>query len=155
GFLGAGKFVELRTERADTFEIRAGDVHLGAGLLAGVDELFEGKVGVRLEAAGGANGGDAACEIEGREAGTHFSIDGRRPRDGSRAGGRRIKHVIVHADEARDDGVAGEIERTRAWRNIHRGSGADFADGAVFDDKRLIVGGRGAGAVNDANVLES
>jgi hypothetical protein len=62
-----------------------------------------------------------------------------------------IPQVIVHADDARHDGVAVEIEDRRA---IGRGRDADGGDLATLDRNTLIGPGRCSGTVDNLDVLE-
>ena len=75
--------------------------NLRAGHFAGVDQALDAEVGVGLEAAGGAGGGHAGGEVESGEAEGLLGVD---------RGGGGVEEVLVHADEAGDDGVAGEVE---------------------------------------------
>ena len=58
--------------------------------------------------------------------------------------------MLVHADQAGNDGVAGEIHALGRRRDVDRfPDGRDFA---VVDQDGLILGRRRAGSVDDANV---
>src|SRR6185437_2339964 len=61
--LGVADGVHLDEGRVRAFQIRPGDVHVRAGQLSRIDRVLEVEVGVRLDAAGGAQGGDAHGEI--------------------------------------------------------------------------------------------
>src|SRR5262249_26834137 len=123
-----------------------------------IHAAFDFQIGVRLDAAGGAHGGDASGEIKARggvgerqdgEAGLGNSTGGHLLGDGV-----GVVEMIVHADDAGDDGVAGAVENFCARRNLGGGGGADGLNFAVGDDDGLVVfGGRGS-AVNDADVIE-
>ena len=95
---------------ARALEVRPGDDDARAGHAAGVDQPLDVEVGVRLEGAGGARGGDAGGEIEAREAEAMLDIH----RDASAAG---IEEMLVHADQSGDDGLAGEIDDARTGRH--------------------------------------
>jgi len=69
------ELMHLDGEGAGAFEVRSGDVDFWASEFSFIDGAFEFEVGVRLDAAGGADGGDAAGEIEEREAGGVFGIE--------------------------------------------------------------------------------
>jgi len=60
--------------------------------------------------------------------------------------------VVVHADEAGDDGAAVEIDDRCAGAG--GGFFGDAGDLAVFDEDGLVFEGSGAGAVDDADVGE-
>jgi hypothetical protein len=51
--------------------------------------------------------------------------------------------MIVHADQAREDRVAGEIDDLRARRHVRTAGGSNGLNSGVRDDERLIFG-RGA-----------
>src|SRR5207244_13212588 len=55
-----GELVEVGRKRPDAFEIRSGNVDLRSRRETRVDQLIEREVGVRLDAAGRAQAGDAA-----------------------------------------------------------------------------------------------
>ena len=109
---GIFELVHLRSERAGAFEVRTGDVDLWSDACAGVDRFFQFEVGVCLDAAGRSNAGYTAGEVEARKTRRVFGVHrGRTER-------RRIIHVVVHADEAGNDGSASEIEDFRAIRRF-------------------------------------
>ena len=112
GVIGVLQFVHLAGIGAGTFQVRGGRKNLGAGRAAGVNVTPEADVGVAVDGAGGADSGDAAREIEPRETRSMLGIE-RQP-----AAGRRIEHVIVHADKSGNHGAPGEIKHFRAVGNI-------------------------------------
>ncbi|MGB7280869.1 MAG: hypothetical protein WBE13_01300 [Candidatus Acidiferrum sp.] len=62
--------------------------------------------------------------------------------------------MVVHADEAGNYGVAGEIEHFRAVRNFCRGGVAERSNFPVLDDQRLIRARSGAGAVHHTHMRQ-
>jgi hypothetical protein len=154
GVVGAGEVVHLDEGAVGAFEVGGGDVHVRADEMSGVDFAAEVEVDVGLDASGGADGGDSGGEVHARGREAHLGDDERwlGGAVGGFVGAGDVVHVIVHADEAGDDGVAVEIDDGGA------GSGGGFfgdaGDLAVFDEDGLIFEGRGAGAVDDADVGE-
>ncbi len=154
GVVGVAEVVHLQEGRVGAFEVGAGDVHVRAGEVAGVDLAAEVEVGVGLDAAGGAEGGDAGGEVHARCREGHLGDDQRWLTVAERVevGAGDVVHVVVHADQAGDDGVAVEVE------DFGVGSGwevfRDAGDLAVFDEDGLVFEGGGAGAVDDADVGE-
>jgi len=71
---------------------------------------------------------------------------------GGSVGAGDVVEVVVHADEAGDDGVAFEVDDGDVGCGL--GVFGDARDLAVFDEDRLIFEGGGAGAVDDADVRE-
>lgn len=61
------------------------------------------------------------------------------------------KHVIVHADDARQHSVTVEIESLGVGWYSDGSRWSQRLDLAATDDDRLIFDGRRAGAVDDAN----
>ena len=59
--------------------------------------------------------------------------------------------MLVHADQAGDHGGAGEVEELRAGGRLDAAHGRDLA---VVDDDGLVFERRGAGAIDDAHVLQ-
>ncbi len=118
---------------------------LRTGHAAGIDELLHVEVGVGLQAAGGARGGDAAGQIEARKAEGLLGVHGN-------AAARGIEEMLVHADQSGDDGGAAEVEKLRAGRTAW--SAAHGGDFAMVDDDGLVLDRRRAGAIDDAHVLQ-
>ena len=159
GVFGIAELVHLDEGGAGALEVGRGDVHVGAGEFAGVDLLLEVEVGVGLYRAGGAEGGDAGAEVEvGGGEGELGDDEGRLGvAFGVGVGTGDAVHVVVHADDAGDDGAAGEIEDGGSVGVIGcDGScaGFDLNDLAVADDKSLVFKGGCAGAVDDADVFQ-
>jgi hypothetical protein len=144
--------VELRDAAEQPAEIGAGDAEFGPRGEAGVDLLFEGEIGIGLDAAGGAGGGDAAGEVEPWSAIGHLAEE---EDTGVAAFGRGVEEVFMHADEAGNDGLAGEIEDLRIGRvrDFERGA-LDAEDLAIGDVDALIFCRRRASTVDDADVIE-
>src|SRR5215831_3452896 len=84
-------------------------MHLGPGNLASIDRFSDFKIGVWLERSSGANRGYAASQVEPRKTVRHFA---------ERARSNGIKHVVVHADEARDDRVSLQVEDLGVFRHV-------------------------------------
>ena len=139
-----------------------------AGDAAVVDGAAEVEVEVGLDGAGGAEGGDAGGEVEARRGEGHLGDDdGRLGGAGDvEVGAREVVHVVVHADEAGEDGVAGEVE-VQGGRAVGAGPGGhvafvglhvigrkDRGDFAVGEDDGGVFEGSGSGAVDDADVVE-
>ncbi len=62
--------------------------------------------------------------------------------------------MIMHADEARQSREAGEVQSSRAGRNLYRVAGPNGRDFVTRDQDGLIrLGGR-ASAVNQANMFQ-
>ncbi len=142
GLIGTAQLVHLRGERALAFQVRAGDVQARTGHAAGIDQALDIEVGIGLHAARGARGRDSAGQIEPREGVAHLGVERHSP-------AARIEQVLMHADNAGNHGVAGEVEHARAGGRSSRGG-----DPAVVDHQRLIFPRRGAGAVDDPHVSE-
>ena len=94
--VGTGELMHHGRERPAPFEIRRGDVHLWPDHAAGIDQPFDFQIGVRRDAAGGANRGDAKREIETRETAAHVRVHRRRAT-------HRKEHVVVHAHQTGQD----------------------------------------------------
>src|SRR5690606_14208958 len=109
-----------------------------------LDGALEIELRVGRRGAGRADRGDAAGQVEARRAVGELDAAGR----------RRIERVVVHADEARDHGVAAQVQRVRAGRRADLRRGADLDDAAVLDDDRLTFHGWRAGSVHHAHVGE-
>src|SRR6185369_15143308 len=108
---------------------------------AGIYSPFYFKVGERSDAPGRADSCNAESKIKSREADSHVRVD-------RRAAAHREKHMIVHPDKPRQDGVSGEIERFGGRRNRHRCARTDGLDLTVSNKDRLILLRRGANAVD-------
>ena len=134
-------------ERAPPFEIRRGDVHLRTDHPARIDQFFDFEIGVRNNAARGANRRNAESEIKPRKTDAHVRIHRWRPT-------HRKEHVVVHSDESRQHCVTIEIERLRIrWYLRSRGR-LNRLDLSVADDDRLIVFWSSARAVNHTHMRE-
>ena len=154
GVVGTSEVVHLDEGAVGAFEVRGGNIDVWADEFAGVDVATEVEVNVWLDAAGGANGGDACGEIHARCAEGHLGDD--EGRLGSAVGGfvgaGDVVEVIVHTNEAGDNGVAVEVN----YRDVGCGGGlfGDAGDLSVFNEDGLVFEGRGTGAVDDADVSE-
>ena len=155
GVVGAGEVVHLDEGAVGAFEVGSGDVHVRAGEVAGVDLAAEVEVEVGLDGAGGADGGDAGGEVHARGGEGHLGDDEGwlGGAVGGFVGAGDVVEVVVHADEAGDDGVAVEVDDCELL--VCGGvSCGDAGDLAVFDEDGLVFEGSGAGAVDDADVGE-
>ena len=99
------------------FDVGAGDVEARAGHGARVDLPLDGEIGERRDAAGGARGGYAGGEVEAREAVGLRDEEALVARGEADDGARGPEQVLVHADEAGDDGLAAQVEDARALRD--------------------------------------
>ena len=115
GIVGTGEFVHLGKHGWLAFEIRSGEIDLGTGHHAGVDALLHLDIGIGLKTAGGAHGGDTRAEIQTRRGEGDFRHDQSglvdpAIRPALYADRIRVVEMIVHPDEAGNDGVAGAIQ---------------------------------------------
>ena len=112
----------------------------GPGMCAGVDLALEVEVGVGLDGAGGAQGGDARAEVEVRRGEGHLRDHQRRlgVAGGVEVGAGDVVHVVVHADEAGEDGAAGEVEWMASCGKWPVEGAADAGDLAVCDGDGLV-----------------
>jgi len=138
GVVRALERVHLHRERPRTFEVRTGAEDARPRHLARVDELLELDVRVGLDASGRADGGDASGQVQAGKAVRHLAEDPL---------AHRIEEVVVHADQPRHDGAAGQVEPLGPRRRLRRNL-------SVGDEECLVLARRRAGAVDDAHVLE-
>ena len=155
GVVGAGEVVHLDEGAVGAFEVGRGDVHVRADELTGVDLAAEVEVEVGLDGAGGADGGDTGGEVHARGGEGHLGDDERRLGGavGGFVGAGDVVEMVVHADEAGDDGVAVEVDDVTLAVSAAVYFG-DAGDLAVFDEDGLVFEGSGTGAVDDADVCE-
>src|SRR6185369_17790071 len=99
---------------------------------ARVDQLFDFEIGVRSNAARGADRRNAESEIETRKADAHVRIHRRRST-------HRKEHVVMHSDETRQHGVPIDIERLRVGGYLLSCGWLNRLDLSVADDDGLIV----------------
>ena len=140
-----GKLMHHWRERSDSFEIRRGDMHLWPNHAAAVDQLFDLEIVVRLNAAGSANRGHAERQIESREAESHVRVHRWRATHWK-------EHVIVHADETGQYGVALQIQHRYSRLHEYRGAWMNLGNLSIDDENCLILHCRCASAVNHAHV---
>ena len=145
---GVLDLVHLRRERAHAFEIRAGDVHLGAKHLSGIDQLLRLDVGIGFHRSGCADRGHAAGEIELGEAAAVFGIERH-----VGAGGRVI-HMVMHADNAGERRIARKVDTLGVVGDVDAGRRADRDDLARVNDDRLIFDGGRAVAIDHTDVFK-
>src|ERR1700722_16265464 len=107
GVVRAGELMHLNGELAWALEIGSGDVELGSRHLSRVDGPLQFEIGIGVDASAGTSGRAAAGEIEAGGAVTRLSVE-----VGSTCGPswRWIKEVLVHADQARDDGLSRHVQ---------------------------------------------
>jgi hypothetical protein len=123
----------LRRVRAFALEIGTGDAHLRPDHQPIVDRAFELEIGVRFDAPSRAHRGDAACEVQAREARGVLAVHG------GRTTRRRVVHVLVHADDAGNDAVARKVENGRAVRYRDGRVAAQCRDLSAGNDERLAL----------------
>src|SRR5262249_31122913 len=66
----------------------------------------------------------------------------------------RVIQMLVDHYQARDDGLAGEIEHGRVSRSLDARGVTELSDVAIADDQRLVLLRSRAGPVDDAHVRE-
>src|SRR4029077_7630602 len=158
GIVGAGEFVHLGKAGGRAFEVGRRRVNGWAGHEVRVYAAFDFQVGVGLEAPGGAHGGYASCQIEARRGVRNFRNEQTRLADLS-AGNLhryrvRIVEMIVHSNQAGNDGVAGELEPLRTLRDLGGRGWADGLELSVCDHDCLIFLRRRAGSIDYPDVAE-
>src|SRR5690606_11065920 len=139
--LGCGDRVHAAA-RTISADVRPGHVHARPGSLPLVDLPLEVELAVRRHAAGRTDRCDAAREVEAR--GGEIRLDA--------AAGRRIEGVVVHPDDAGDDGVSGEVNDPCAGGYTRAGGRAHGGDPYILDDDGLALAHRRAGPVDDTDV---
>ena len=92
--------MQLKRKCSLALDIGPGGMNLRPGHFSGVNVVFDFEIGVRLERARGTDCGYSCGKIEARKAVRHLAID---------PIAHGIKHVVMHADQAGDDGVAVEV----------------------------------------------
>jgi len=152
GVVRAGEGVHLH-EGAGTLEIRRGGFDMRANEDTSVNEMTKVDIGVGLDGAGGSDGGDTVGEVHARSGKGHL----REQRGGlgtCSVGVRALEVVdmVVHADKAREHGVASKVEDLRIGR--YGDIMADAGDPGAADDDALVLENRRSCAVDEANVLE-
>src|SRR5215472_13402784 len=145
GVVGICKHVHLRGKSALSLQIRSGHIDLGADEFSVVDSSLQFKIKIRLETACGADRGHSGRQIEARKTERHVVED---------SAARGIEEVIVHADQPRQSGVAGEVQVLGSRRDFDRSRGADGRDFVPGNNDRLVGPGGGTSAVDDSQMLE-
>ena len=74
GILGAAQSVQLRRQSQIVADVGAGDMQLRSGHLSRINHLLQGQIRVRLHAAGGTRGGNAARQVQPRRTVGHLAI---------------------------------------------------------------------------------
>ena len=143
---GILELVHLQRKRPWPFEVRSRDMNLGPGHLSIIDIALQLQVRVRLDAAGRSNRRHATREIQPRETRGMLGIQRRR------AARRRVIHVVMHADKARDDRAAVEVQHCRAIGDLCACRVAERDDLSIGNHQSLTCARRCAGAVNDAHM---
>ena len=145
---GIGELMHLEGEGSRAFQVRPGDVNLGAGHLPVIRVAFELEIRIRLDASRGSNRSHASRQIQPRKTCGMLGVKRRRPAR------RRVIHVVVHADQARNDRTPGKINDLRTFGNLCAGAVAKRSDLSLANHERL-VGSRGrARAVDDAHMRQ-
>src|ERR1700730_3266157 len=142
----AGELVQLHSPRTRTLQIWAGDVNLWPRHSPSVNLFLDLQVGVRLERTGGADRSHASRKIKTWKTETHLSED-------HIAHG--IKHVVMHADKARNHAVAVQVEHLGFIRYAHRRGTSDSRDFSFEYQDGLVFARTCAGAINDAYMSQS
>ena len=111
--------MELQCKGALALEIGPRHVHFRARGSATIYLLLEFQVRIGFKRAASADGGDACREIEPRKAECHFSEN---------AVTHGVEQMVMHADQARNNGVAVQVEKLRVTGHPDCGSIADRCD---------------------------
>ena len=141
-----GELVQLQSPRTRTLQIWAGDVNLWPRHSPRVDLFLDLQIGVRLQGTGGADRSHASRKIKTWKTETHLSED-------HIAHG--IKHVVMHADKARNHGVAVQVEHLGFPRYTYRRGVSDSRDFSFEYHDGLVFARTCAGAINDACMSQS
>ena len=128
-------------------DVGRGQVQLGSWHLAGIDPPLDLQVGIRLDRAPGADGRQSAGEVEPREGVVHL-VHVKRPCPGP----HRVEEVLVHHDEAGNDGLAGQVDDARVARDRNRAEGPERGDSSVPDEQRLVLAGGRVGRIDETGV---
>src|ERR1051325_9025076 len=122
--------------------------------LTGVDQPFQVQVSVGFYTPSGTQSSDATCQVEARRGKAHLRRDGRLlPIPvGIEIRTCKVKHVVVHAYNARHDGISVQVEydSPRCCGDI--GACLYRADLSAFDNDVLIFNWGVAGAIDDADM---
>ena len=110
--------MHYRCEGACAFQIRRGDMHLWADNPAAVDELFDFQIVVRFDTSRGANRRHPQRQIKTRETSAHVRIHRWRAAHGK-------EHVVMHSHQARQYGIAFEIQNLRCRFDFCAGARRD------------------------------
>ena len=138
--------LDLRDRKAGPLEVWRGHVDRGAERGAGVDGLLDVEIRVAGHVAGSSHGGNAAGEIETREAEALFVVDG--------SAARWVEQMLVQHHVAWHDAASGEVERAGPGRDLRGRRVADGENRGAPDHDRLPGPRRRTGSVDDPNVGE-
>src|SRR5882762_7072738 len=147
GLVGTAQVMHLDEGAVGSLQVRTGNVEVRADEFAFIDRSLQVQVGIGLHAAGGSKGGYAAGEIEARRGERHLRDQQRRlvipPAVLVRAGD--VEKMVVHAHDARHDGVPVQVNNGGPAGSWGVGAGLDGGDLAAFYDDVLIVHRRAPG----------
>jgi hypothetical protein len=153
GVVSASQGMHLYEDVAGTLEIRRGRFDMWSDKATSVNEVTKVDVGIGLDGAGGSNCGDTVCEVHARSRKGHLREQCGTFGTGSvGVGALEVVNVVVHADEAGEDGIASEVEDLCVDRcgDVM----ADAGDPNAVDDDGLVLEDRCTRAINNANVLQ-
>src|SRR5947208_10694561 len=145
GIFWPRELMQLQSPSAVPFEIRSGDVDMRSGHCVGINRTLDFKVGIWLKRASRSDRSNSSRKIEPWEAERHLAED-------DIAHG--IKHVIVHADQAGDNGVAVEVENLRVVGHARGSCVRNGFDFSACKHDRLIFARWTPCAVNHTNMLQ-
>ena len=143
------ELMHLHREGSRPFEVRSRDVNFRARHFAVVDVALQFEVRVGLNAARRSNRSHASCQVQPGKTRGMLWIERRR------SARRWVVHVVVHADKPGNDCAAGEIEHSRAFRNLCAGCVAERRDLSIANHQSLIGARSCARAVNHTRVRQS
>ena len=110
--LGILELMHLQRERSLPFEIRPRDLNFWPGHFAVVNAALEFEVRVRFNASRRSNRRHASRQIQPRKTRGVLRVKRRR------TARRWIIHMVVHADEARDNRAPAQVQHLRAFGNL-------------------------------------
>src|SRR5260370_13029561 len=153
GVVSARQGMDVHECVGGTVEIRRSGFDMWADKATSVNKVAKVDVGVGLDGACSSNGGDSVCEVHARSRKGHLREQCGAFGAGSvGVGALEVVNVVVHADEARKDGIASEVEDLCVDRcgDVM----ADAGDPHAVDDDGLVLEYRCTRAINNANVLQ-
>src|SRR2546423_10789044 len=120
-------------------------IDFGSNAFSIINSSFYFKIQVGLHGPSGADRSDARCQIKPGKAERHVMIE---------AAARGIEQVVMHPDQSRQGRVSGEVHAVSPGWNLHRAGVADRANLSAGDHNGLIGFGGGAGAINQAHMVQ-